>query len=68
MSEHTAEIDAAVQALVLRHAREEYGNCPAACPELVVSAPNASDGFYGCDTGCHYLRLTAGPVVPARGP
>ncbi|MCA1223439.1 hypothetical protein [Streptomyces sp. 8L] len=29
------------------------------CPDLHVSEQDASDGLYGCETGCEYARLEA---------
>lgn len=31
----------------------------AGCGEAVVTDPDASNGTYGCDTGCDYYTLTA---------
>lgn len=35
-----------------------------ACPDAVVADPDTSDGTYGCDTGCEYVRFEATITCP----
>lgn len=53
-----------VAAYILEQFRDEPGSDPAAqhlaaCASAQVTEPDASQGDYGCDTGCDYTRFTA---------
>lgn len=57
--------DALVARYILREFRsggphgDETADHLAGCPEAVVTSPDASDGTYGCDTGCSYVTFEA---------
>jgi hypothetical protein len=51
--------DALLRSYVLRRYREERSTHLASCPSTRVTEFDASDGSYGCDTGCEYVRLEA---------
>lgn len=53
--------DELVAAYVLRQYREETWRRThlVACDQVVVEHPGGEDGYYGCDTGCEYVRFTA---------
>lgn len=57
--------DKKVAALVTRKAREDASDPHLRrCPDLIVEHPDASDGEYGCDSGCEYAELTADISCP----
>ena len=56
--------DEKVNRLILRRYRSEadgvaYPNHIQRCPDVYVAEADASDGTYGCDTGCEYVRFEA---------
>lgn len=53
-----------VAAYILEQFRDEPDSDPAAqhlaaCAGAIVTEPDASQGAYGCDTGCDYTRFEA---------
>ncbi|ACU71845.1 hypothetical protein Caci_2936 [Catenulispora acidiphila DSM 44928] len=52
------DADALVARYILDVWRAEHPE-HAGCATLRVTNPDASDGAYGCDTGCSYYRFTA---------
>jgi len=63
------DADELVRRFILREYRKRYvpvhhppGDAMrhlVACPDLTVTEQEASNGLYGCDTGCEYARLEA---------
>lgn len=52
---------------IISHYREENGPCGdhlSSCPDITVTDADASDGSYGCDTGCEYVRFEAVLTCP----
>lgn len=52
-------VEALVKSWVLGKFREDTSGHLATCPDAVVDSFEATDGSYGCATGCSYVHASA---------
>jgi hypothetical protein len=50
--------------LLKQYRRERRHKHLRECPDAYARDTDGGDGFYGCDTGCEYVRLTTTIMCP----